>query len=234
MGRCWGLYSFLGGIIIHYRSHRSFSRLTLSVFGFLTAVSVKRRTLEFPRSLFSRIITPPTLSGHGVSLRRIANTLGADAVVAHLVESTDSNNLVIDFLSRFNSFCRRNYYNTPLYIDWRRKGWIGHSLVVIYPATGCYCSLQPSYRCSYFFCPSTNTTPHTYCHGSLGWMVGGGWMRREDLLVFIDLTVLYRHSTYLSPHLRPHSPCLTYCLSLSTYPLSSSSTRVKTQLERHR
>lgn len=229
-----GLLRFLGGIIIHYRSHRSFSTLArLSVsrrcpvsnnnggrFGYSIVPFFDLRTTT-PRpwpylaactSVFSSKISRIPL-GDGCCCR------------PRFVESTDSNNLGVDFLSSWLSrlarfVYRRKYYTTttqypPLfYIDWSEGlDWgTRFFLVVAGPAItllsqsrlGClivsFCRLQKHHHTTYHI-PSLSSSGFLiflFLLGGEGVKGGGGG------LVGIFTSVL----SFIIDITTPPSPCL--------------------------
>ena len=211
-GTVLGLFRFLGGIIIHYRSHRSFSTLTRRFF------RNNNNGRSFGYSFFPFFLY---LSSHhhafgrghilllaqASSLRNLANTPGGRMFCRpRFVESTDYNHLGVDFvlalsLSRLALFVLPSqilhYYTIPppLYRLEGRAGLGDTILVLADPAITCCRRVVGVF---YSFLLSFAKTPHYTYHipfqssslpsSGFSFFLMGGRGRKEEAVSLVFFT----------------------------------------------
>lgn len=209
-----GLFRFLGGIIIHYRSHRSFSTLTRRFFRNNNGRSFGY--FFFPFSIYLSSHHHAFGRGHilllaqASSLRNLANTPGGRMFCRpRFVESTDYNHLGVDFVLALSlvlrsSFYHRKYYTTtqypPIYRLEGRAGLGDAILVLADPAITCCRRVVGVF---YSFLLSFAKTPHYTYHipfqssslpssGFSFFLMGGRGRKKEEAvsLVFFFTSVL--------------------------------------------
>jgi hypothetical protein len=215
----WAVFIFLGGIIIHYRSHRSFFellyRFSVLVLGCVCHQKADARISSFTSLSPPRILVVSALAAcTSLFSSTLADTPGDGCCHPLLLNVTDSNNLV--WISvYFFPFCRCRYYNTPPIYRLEGKGWMGHSWSSPSLPRAALCR---NHGCLYFLCRRYR---HHTLHTSLGtysfcWMEG---MEEERKRSFVGISILLFfylfHSTHIvTTHLHLH---MFYLPSLHTY-----------------